>query len=641
MTALGRTAERVSWRVVVVTLAIALNALGALGLRADFSSAGWGLLYPLSLMLLLVGVWSHRLPPGPWQPWAKDLPSQWRTAELILLGIVLLGALAMRMYRLDDWSMSVAGDEGEMGLEAVRIIAGNAPSPFLTGWHSNSNLHFWAVALTMKVFGMDLFGLRMFTVVLGQIMLLFHYLVSRLWFGPRFALISTALLGVLAVNVHFSRVGLNNIADPLFIVVSTYLLFLFLRTRRSVFLVLSAYTAAWSSFFYYGGRLAPFILGAMVLACYWLVPVAADNGAGGRAFVDRVRSGLNARVRIFWHDRISLAALLVALVMASAPFAAFAAANPQSYGARAADKLIFNNSVRLEAVLHIPHEPFAFISDAFWLRVMGSQTGATLSAFTRGDNSTFYFPNEPITNAVERGLLFLGMALAFLNWRDPRMAALLVWFWMTFFVGGVLTIDAPYVPRIVGLFPAISMFAALPISRWLDACDDLAAALPSRVARFQAGRWLNVGAASVCVALLTGLSLYNVGTYYVKHGDRQKAPNPVMVQATTVRELNEAARRAGQPSPFYINWGPPYFNHGVNQFLNYRTTGTDVANVEQAVAAAASAPPGADAVVMVWPNHQTEMPALRQLFPGSAEGSAPLPPGGPTTSLRWLLVKAG
>ena len=106
-------------------------------------------------------------------------------------------------------------------------------------------------------------------------------------------------------------------------------------------------------------------------------------------------------------------------------------------------------------------------TDGFWSARLWGQLTTTLSILTyRGDASSVYtYTQEPVAKPIEAALIILGIAWALWRWRDTRMAVLSIWFWSTVIVGGVLTIDAPYMARLVGIIPTLAIFAAIPLSK--------------------------------------------------------------------------------------------------------------------------------------------------------------------------------
>jgi len=204
-----------------------------------------------------------------------------------------------------------------------------------------------------------------------------------------------------------------------------------------------------------------------------------------------------------------------------------------------------------------------------------------------------------------------------------------VWFWLTILVGGVMTIDAPYMARLVGIIPVLALFAAVVL-------DKLATEL-TRVCggplRSPRGARLGQAASGVALLSLAGfLTWQNAADYYGRYlGQRPFAETTG--QACFVREFNAAARREGRPPPKYYDLGAHfiYWGHGVNRFLNQGTSGLDVSNGSDALPILDNE--DHDAVFMVWNVGQQYLPMIRTYYPGAQEGRFLYGPRGHETSL--------
>ena len=232
----------------LVGVALVINVASALLLRANFNSIIGGLGWVLSLVLIAAPFVREKRGTLVSVDATDDIEDQSdprlsRKWELALVVGVIALAFFFRFYRLGDWTTGVHGDEGEAGMDAIRILEGNLTSPFLTGWFAQSNFYYWSIALTMKLFGTDLFGLRSLSAVAGTVMVIPLYLLVRMWFGVRLALIACLLLAISDVAVHFSKQQFSNIVSATCLVFGLYFLFKGLRSGRTIDFVWSGYTA--------------------------------------------------------------------------------------------------------------------------------------------------------------------------------------------------------------------------------------------------------------------------------------------------------------------------------------------------------------------------------------------------------------
>ena len=110
-------------------------------------------------------------------------------------------------------------------------------------------------------------------------MLVPFYLLVRMWFGVRTALIAGILLAIMDVSIYFGKLGLNNIMTPFFLVGGIYFLARGLRSMRSLDFVLAGYSAMLTLYFYFAGRLTPFLLAGMLGYLFVFMPLVGLPGA--------------------------------------------------------------------------------------------------------------------------------------------------------------------------------------------------------------------------------------------------------------------------------------------------------------------------------------------------------------------------
>ncbi|MEO6324084.1 MAG: glycosyltransferase family 39 protein, partial [Thermoanaerobaculia bacterium] len=556
--------------------------------------------------------------------------------EAALLGVTAVVAIAFRFYRLDDLLRGMHGDEAEVGLDALRVLHGQRVPPFATGWFEQGNLYTWGVALGMRIGGVGVLGVRLFSAVAGLLLLVPTYLLAREWFGRRVGLVASAFLAISGVAANFSRMEFSNVTTPL--TLATGFAFLFRGLRRGSLgdFLLAGYAHAAGLYFYQGGRLTPIIGVTFFVSLVTLVPLLEALRAGLR------RSGHTVRAVIRRHGlrvrRLAIPSLvyLVALLVFASPFLAYAYDHRQVTGSRAQEKLIFNNEVEMAAVHHVDHSPLelgirmpraadalalpiafektrfsvTLAHDGFWPRVLWRQLVVTLSILTlRGDASSVYtFTGEPVAKPFEAVLILLTLCFALARLSDPRYAALSIWFWGTIVAGGVFTINAPYMARLVGVIPLFAICSAVSL-------DALVSAIEAALGR-SAPLWRRRLAAVVIGVVLLLLARENFADYFGRYTRTPPLPfAPTAGQAWFVRETNRAAKERGEPPPRYFDLGAhaTYWNHSVNRLVNPDAAGEDLVNPSQRLPL--TEPPESDAVFMVWDHNRPILAMIEAFYP--------------------------
>src|SRR5205823_11546 len=139
-----------------------------------------------------------------------------------------------------------------------------------------------------------------------------------------------------------------------------------------------------------------------------------------------------------------------------------------------------------------------------------------------------------------------------------RMGVLNVWFWSTIIAGGALTIDAPYMCRLIGMVPVDAIFAALIVSKLSAEAVGLAGQR-LRMRAFVRGwdvrrmaRWSSIGAVAALLAFLTWQNFYD---YYDRYLGTYPAGEATGF-ASFVSQMNDKEIAEGRSKPMYYMCAP-------------------------------------------------------------------------------------
>jgi len=135
-----------------------------------------------------------------------------------LLIVILLVAAFLRLYRLDEIPPGVTHDEADTGYFVEVVYRTGRCSQVETPYgYAYKPFSMYLGALFMALFGANDLALRLHTVFLGMLLVVFTYLWARRSFGLAVGLGSAALVAVSYWTVSMSRVALNiSSAPPLF-----------------------------------------------------------------------------------------------------------------------------------------------------------------------------------------------------------------------------------------------------------------------------------------------------------------------------------------------------------------------------------------------------------------------------------------
>ena len=358
----------------------------------------------------------------------------WLLWEVAFLGIVVLVSFALRYGNLTQIPYVLAGDEANMGQEAVRILNGELTNPFITGWFSHPTLYFFILALPIKVFGQGILGVRFLSPFIGALTVLAVYFLARQAWGRTVAMVAAVLLAGYHFHIHYSRLGLNNIWDPLFALVVMGLLWRGWSSRDRRLAVLGGLGLGISQYFYMGSRMLLIMVAFLVI--YGLLT------EGRRAW---------GRERALFLVTMLAAALVVAL-----PIAVYWIGNPDDYMARINQLGVFQSGWLAREVEITGRSAGLLLWDQLWKSAL---------AFNYTVDPTFWYrPGTPLIRFVPSILFVFGLVLLLMRVRrrmDHFM--LLLWIGATVVFAGVLMENPPSSQRYVIAAPAVCLIVALAL----------------------------------------------------------------------------------------------------------------------------------------------------------------------------------
>jgi hypothetical protein len=186
------------------------------------------------------------------------------------LGLILLLAVLMRFPFLGQFITGFQIDEANHFNEARNVLAGLTKSPFVTVWYGSVALHYFALALMLKIFGASCAAAKAFSAVVSIGVLVVFYLWCRLFFGSKASLMATFLMAVNWWFMYFSLSMFQNMLLCLFEVLTFYFLEKALLTGKRSDFWWAGVSLALCFMEYLPGRLVP----AMFLSClvlFWAV----------------------------------------------------------------------------------------------------------------------------------------------------------------------------------------------------------------------------------------------------------------------------------------------------------------------------------------------------------------------------------
>src|SRR3990172_5715287 len=185
--------------------------------------------------------------------------------ELIAICLITVVALWLRVSRLESLPFGVNQEEGFAGMGGLDVIVGRLSNPFgfgpvtAPGLTYYSALYFYGEALFIKLFGVNIFSIRLFSATAGTLSVIFTYLLAREILGRGVGIITSILVAVAGIHIHFSRFAFPFIQSSLFGTMTLYFLVRAIKNKAPIDFILAGFSMGLAQYFYPASRILPLI----------------------------------------------------------------------------------------------------------------------------------------------------------------------------------------------------------------------------------------------------------------------------------------------------------------------------------------------------------------------------------------------
>ncbi len=305
-------------------------------------------------------------------------------------------------------------------------------TPMPTAASSPYVFSYWQAG-AVELLGRTLTGLRAVSALAGALGVPALYLLARTLFDRRTAIVAALLLATFPPHLHFSRLGMNIVADPVFGTLALAFLARGLRGGSRLDWALGGVMLGLTQYFYEAGRLL-----FPLLALGWL--------AGGW---------------IVWRPRPALRGALIALL------AFLLVAMPVYYTLAGLDFPLFSRLEKTE--MNVEYWQRDREPDTLTTRLAHFRHSLMLYVNAPENTIVFYFlyygGKHPFVLEWFVPLLLLGGGIALWRWRRPGVLPLL-WVLATS-AGNALLIESAVSARYNVVFPALALLIALGLCHTL------------------------------------------------------------------------------------------------------------------------------------------------------------------------------
>lgn len=499
--------------------------------------------------------------------WRAKVAGGWRRAfqpESVGVGLIVVVTILLRAVYAEKIPAVLSGDEASFGLEALRALRGEV-SPFVTGWLSHPSLYFYIQAAFIRWLGVTTAALRLSSAIISGGTVLLLYLFAKRFWGRGVGFIAALYFAVYHYAIHFGRLGLNNIWDPLWALGSLYALARGLEERHAGWMVLAGLFTGMAIYFYLGARLVPILAGVSILLWGWGQPN-------------------------FWRThRTHLFLFAATAFLAALPLLTFFQLHPEQFTARWRWVGIFPSGWVDAEVARTGRSVLSLLWEQFLKSVL---------AFNAFPDPTFWYrPERPLLLFVSAVWFVWGLAYSLTHRRDRACALMLIWFLAVVIFGGVLLENPPSSPRFVMAIPPVVVMVALGMRQAGVLLSDLWGGK-------RAIAWLAAG------VLLVLCSYESLRFYYGVYTPRRMFSD----ENTAVADaIGKYLRAKGSGTVCFLVGAPRlYFGHATIPYLAQGVTGVDVVDP---LTNPTSLNIPAGAVFIFLPERAGEMDALWPYYP--------------------------
>ncbi len=538
----------------------------ALGVAMVGATALW----PFSRLSSLGHQWRTR--------WPGILRANWPEA-IALAGVTVL-AFLLRAISLDHIPFTVGGDEAWHGLLARQVLTGRLRNPFSMGYMSMPTAFYWPVAWSLKLLGDNLIGLRFPAALIGTLTVPTLYLFVRDLWGRRTAFLSAWLLATYDYHLHYSRLGANNVWDPLLMILALWALDRGLRRRAKPGEMPPVHDLLWAGlvaglgvYFYTSARLLPLLMALYILYVQLRRGPTEQQGKPGRSVLG-------------WQ----VGFLCLAFLITAAPMLSYAVTHPNEWNARI-------NQVGIIQSGWLAREPG--LTGKSTAQILAEQFLRAAGAFhVFPDRTVWYGADRPLLGPLAGLLAVLGIAWTGIHWRDRRYFLVLIWFWSVIITGGMLTESPPSSQRLVIAIPAVVLLVVFGLEQSMEIGGYLLRLHP---------RWKPVPLILVGVIL----AFSSVRFYFVEYTPQRRYGGENGETATLIGHYLRGLQ--GGYRAYFLGAPRIYWSFGTMEFLAPNVTGQDVTEP-------LTAPPDfvdADhpAIFILLPERAGELVWVQQAFP--------------------------
>ncbi len=185
--------------------------------------------------------------------------------EIVLVFLLIVLSLWIRLYKIDELSPGLWGDEIAVGTYAVSFIKQNQLPPFVLD-HPYSMPVTYAIGTSVELLGHTVLALRLPIAVMGALTVGIFYILLRLYLPVPISILGALLMAFQYTQIVLSRLAYEPIPSLFFQVLTAIFLALYHKTKNLYYLLAVGLSLVGGLYTYLNFR--PFAIAIMIITIY-------------------------------------------------------------------------------------------------------------------------------------------------------------------------------------------------------------------------------------------------------------------------------------------------------------------------------------------------------------------------------------
>lgn len=356
--------------------------------------------------------------------------------QILVFALIIITAFVFRFQHIQSIPPGLYHDEAMNGNNALVAYQTGDYKIFYTDNNGRGGLFINLIALGFKIFGQDIWSIRVIPAIIGFLTVIGLYLLTRQLLNWQIASIASFYLAVSFWHVNFSRIAFAGIMVPFLMVFGFYFLWKGLKNLNIWNYILSGLFFGLGIHTYIAFRFVPFIV-ALVLAVYWW----------------RIKKDYNHNQYIHMRNQLikGFAMLFLISFFTALPILIYFYQHPADFFGRANQVSIFNAENPLKEfikALAITLASFNFVGDFNWRH---------------------NFSGSPLLLWPVGVFFVIGLIKSFIKcwkkWKEHKHFSTLhtltlSWFFIMLLPSVLTNEGIPHALRSIGVIPIVMIFAA-------------------------------------------------------------------------------------------------------------------------------------------------------------------------------------